>query len=160
MKFLLLIGVIGLVITSCNFGHVDTTNPQVSRNLHESKKNGLFISDYIFSVVDLQTLDTVHSKDLAWLEKVWFNITDQSSKIDVSENNQLVFNLSMLDNYRINDFIIGKNRIKGSNNYYCRIENELFTYRFRDSLIPNNLDLYILSEEDTLAIIKFKKMDL
>ncbi|PSK90592.1 hypothetical protein [Taibaiella chishuiensis] len=68
-------------------GAKDTTNPQSSNSINESKKNGLLIVEYGSQA---RKFDSLKVGD-TWLEKIWYNENDGSTT--VTNDYQLCFKI-------------------------------------------------------------------
>ena len=129
---------------------VNTMDPQISKSIHESKKNGFFIRTYTVS----NCADTSISIKEAWLEKIWFYEIQNGIPVKIHHDDDgcmlcFIINQTPSLRYRLNnlDEWLMKERKSG---YYVGIYYEIYGLRFDSCLVDDTITLDLIKRTDSL----------
>lgn len=157
-KFIILFFI--LFIQGCS--SQNTTDPQVSKNIKESKLNGFFIKQYNC----LSTTDKNIIVEEAWFEYVWFyeyNSIGSFKKVK-SKWCQLCFKLKQtpLLRYKQSNFTEWKMKFVDSKNYpgnpNVGISYGIYCLEFNSYNAPETIVLDLISRKDEKSEIKDTKV--
>ena len=129
-----------LFLMSCNL-EINTTDPQASSNIAESKTSGFFIAQYHPSPIP----DNIFVVEQAWIETVWFNKI-VSGKVVKAKSNQIQFNLK-LTNFSSRDFANDKYilnwEMKDHEGHGVGTGNGVYILELKGQSIPDSIQLSI-----------------
>ena len=154
MKYsiLFIIPIAILVLTSCNLD-VNTSDPQESVSISQSKKNNLFISEYRLEAMD----SSIFKIKEAWIEKTWQWSVNYGVKEKV-KTGRYQLNL-LLDSFTNTKF---KNREYGLTwkmenplNGYFRSSGNVYTLSIKGVILPDTLNISIEQIGEDLKTKKF-----
>lgn len=138
--------VIMIFINGCN-SQVNTTDPQISKNIQESKKNGVFLKQYFIE----STTDKNIILEEAWTEKTWFYEIHNGKAIKVQKYGcRLCFNLKQTPDLKYN--------LKNLNNwlmdcpkidFYVGIAYGVYELSYQDCNIPDTVSLDLIEQTET-----------
>lgn len=151
-KWLILIFVIFL-INGCNC-QVNTTDPQISENIADSKKNKVFLKEYILS----SKTDTNIVVNEAWSEKTWFYEIHNGVKVKVQKYGcQLCFKLKQTPflKYRLDKLDAWRMKYLPSRKY-VGIYYGTYKLGFNECNIPDSLNLTLIEVKDTNSVLREK----
>ncbi len=132
---------------------INTTNPQTSVSIADSKHNGLFIKQYI--------LKNCSDKDIkveeVWLEKLWFNKIINFNVVKAPDKAyQLCFKLRQTPNmiFRIakfSDWLIKyeKTEETSKSDKYVGIHTGIYNICFNDIVIPDTVSFDLMIRDKT-----------
>lgn len=140
MKYSIFFLISMLFLISCNLD-VDTTDPQASRNIFQSKKNKLFLSEY-----ELDTMDNpIFRIKEAWIEKSWNWEINYGFKEKV-ETGGYQLNL-LLDSFidskiKNNEYVLNW-RMKNEFNGYFMSTGDVYTLFIKQDIPPDTFNIII-----------------
>jgi hypothetical protein len=157
MKYsiLIIISIAILPFTSCNLD-VNTSDPQESTSISQSKKSDLFISEY-----ELKTIDSpIFKIKEAWMEKSWKWEVNYGIKERV-ETGRYQLNLlldSFIDsNFKNNEYGI-KWKMENKLNGYFRSTGNVYTLSIKQLILPDTLNISIEQINEDLTTKKFPSL--
>ena len=138
--FIIASAVIIISLTGCNFD-VNTSDPQESPNILQSKKSKLFLAQY--ELMDMAP--PVFEIKEAWMEKSWKWKTNYGFKEKV-ETGRYQLNLllhSFIDtNFKNNEYGL-KWKMENELNGYFRSSGNVYTISIKKLIIPDTLNILI-----------------
>lgn len=147
--------IITLFINSCN-SQVNTVDPQISKNISESKKNGFFMKKI--------TVDSTSDRNIqveeAWLEKTWFYEIHNGKVMKVAKaGSQLCFKLKQLPSNKYNINKLDKWLMEYSvKETYVGISYGLYELSFNDLNVPDIISLDLINRLDLNGNVKDTKV--
>jgi len=151
-KYLILIFAIFLV-SGCT-SQVNTSDPQISRSIIDSKKNKVFLKEFAL----IFKTDTNIVVNEAWSEKTWFYEIHNGVKVKVQKYGcQLCFKLKQTPylKYRLDK--LDKWLMEYlDKDIYVGISYGIYNLGFSDCNIPDSLALNLIDVKDTNSVLKKK----
>jgi len=139
-------------LTSCNLD-VNTSDPQQSASISQSKKNNLFISEYELERID----NPIFKIKEAWMEKSWKWEVNYGIK-ERMETSRYQLNLlldSFIDsNFKNNEYGI-KWEMENKLNGYFRSTGNVYTVSIKPLILPDILNISIEQITEDLTTKKF-----